>query len=253
MHSAILDGIPRYLIPADTFVRTGRNLIILLLPATFSLMVLVAAPLAADASSIAAKSDNVPVVLRLFDCQQDAGFVPTIYVDSTESNAKPGPAVGGPFVFNLSIEPGLHRFYLTTPTCATRFDTVVLEEHPRDISARLILRRLLGDDHTSCALAGVLPFGGITVSLVQPKGSHFNDLQVPLYNLTAPEDRSYPADVDHGAYYVGDFFPGDYDLDVGMVGGSVAIPIHLSTAKGPGCQAFERDITIQDLERPLTP
>jgi len=217
--------------------------------ASVLLSIFALAPTVASSMSTT-RSDQVAVVMRLFGCQQDSGIVPTVNVDFSDIPVKPESASVKPFVFKLLMEPGLHRFFLSTPTCATRFHTVVLKGHPRNIPVRLVHYVLLGEEHTGCALAGVLPFEGLTVSLLLPKGSHYDDLTVPLH-LTSPEDVSIPAVLDHGAYYVDDLFPGDYKLEIGFEGGSVEIPMPLATSKGPKCQAFERDITIKDIERPL--
>ena len=195
-------------------------------------------------------SDQVAVVIRLFGCQQDSGNVPAVNVDFANIAVKPESAANNPFVFKLFLEPGLHRFFLSTATCSTLFHSVVLKRHPRDIPVRLVHYEVLGEEHTGCALAGVLPFDGLSVSLLLAKGSHYDDLTVPLH-LTSPDDVSIPAVVDHGAYYVDDLFPGDYKLEIEFKGGRVEVPMPLVTRNGPKCQAFERDITIKDIQRPL--
>ena len=210
------------------------------------------APMVAQASDGATQSDQVPILVQIFGCKQDPGIVPTVNVDFTDIHVKPDSASDKPFVFKLSIEPGLHRFFLSTPTCATLFHTLILKGHPREIPVRLLHYVLLAEEHTGCALAGVLPLDGLTLSLLLAKGSQYDDLTVRVH-LTSPEDVSIPAVIDHSAYYVDDLFPGDYNLEIGFKGGSVEIPMHLSTTNGPKCQAFERDIGLQDLERPIAP
>lgn len=190
--------------------------------------------------------DQVPMTIKVLGCKQDATKTPSINLDFRDAQLKPESSFGNVFVFKLSAAPGLHRFFLSTPTCDAQFHTVVLEQHPRYITVRLDPYVLLAEEHSGCALAGLLPFDGLTVKLLLAKGSYYEDLTVPLH-LTSPVDISIPATIDHGAYYVDDLFPGEYKLEVGFRGKTSEIPVTLSTKNGPKCQAFERDITAKDL------
>jgi hypothetical protein len=196
------------------------------------------------------------VTISAFLCSESAGETPSVSIrrldNESASDQSPSWIDHNVLTYSIDVSPGLYVMdILTQKGCAWDALVSVLQGHKRNIPA-FVSPGALSEVHTNCALAGTLPFRGLTVSLFAPKGTIIQDLTT---SFALSNDEEIQGVVDDQAYYFERIWPIHYKLIVGIGDSRFTWPVDLTVlSKGKSyCSGMiERDISSENLLRQLS-
>jgi hypothetical protein len=196
------------------------------------------------------------VTISAFLCDESVGETPLVAmtrVDGrTTTKQSPSWIDHKVLTYAIDVSPGLYVMnILTKKGCAWDALISVLQGHKRNIPA-YVSSSPLPENHTNCALAGALPFKGLTVSLFAPKGTMIQDLTT---SFALPNDEEIQAVVDDQAYYFERIWPIQYKLFIGLGDSRYTLPVDLTVlGKGTGaCSGMlQKDISSGSILRELS-